>query len=228
MELLEYDAKGKLISPIGILRAKGIDVGTIVTTAGNLGSWQVLSVSKERKPYVWLTYCGAAATMEMCIKEFADAYPEPRKDGKPSAATASAANVAAILTPAAELEAAKAKALDKKTKEATKNRGVPLDEFLQDWEHYAGQKGYAIHPKWPVSRPIATKVLAASGVRGYLLSALHKAVQASDETIHHGRRITVFNKPKLEVRCVAGSPPRIYGTLECFVARRPHLRKKAV
>ena len=149
----------------------------------------------------------------MCIKEFADENPEPVNHNETAAATASVANIAAILTPAAELEAAKAKALDEKTKDATKDRGVPIDKFLKDWHHYAGQKGFAIHPKWPLSRPIATKVLASSGVRAYLLSALHRPIQASDATIHHGRRITVFSKPKLEVRCVAGTPSRIYGTL---------------
>ena len=43
--LLEYDATGKLISPIGQLWAKGIDFGTIVVTAGEPASWQVSSVS---------------------------------------------------------------------------------------------------------------------------------------------------------------------------------------
>lgn len=70
-----------------------------------------------------LTYCGAAATVEMCINEFVNQYPEPL-------ATASVADVAAILTPAAELEAARAKAPDEKTKEETEDRGVPVNEIL--------------------------------------------------------------------------------------------------
>ena len=45
LELLEYDEAGKLISPIGQLRSKGMDVGTIVTKAGEPASWQVSSVS---------------------------------------------------------------------------------------------------------------------------------------------------------------------------------------
>ena len=103
-----------LISPIGQLRAKGIDFGTIVTTADEPASWQVSPVSGGDGPLVWLTYCGAAATVKMCIKEFADEYPEPLNHNETAAATASVANIAAILTPAAELEAAKAKALDEK------------------------------------------------------------------------------------------------------------------
>ena len=68
LELLEYDEAGKLISPIGQLRSKGMYVGTIVTKSGEPASWQVSYVSGGDGPLVWLTYCGAAATVEMCIK----------------------------------------------------------------------------------------------------------------------------------------------------------------
>ena len=73
---------------------------------------------------------------------------------------------------------------------------IDWDDFDKDWHAPPKGKGYAVHPKWPGSRPCATMTFAA----------LHKSARESDLTTRNGTRVVVFQKPSLQVRIVEGVP----------------------
>ena len=83
---------------------------------------------------------------------------------------------------------------------------VSWEDFEDEWDVANKDKSYVVHPKWPGSRPCATRNGAAKGSQAYLAAALHKACLESDKTTRNGTSIAVFQKPTAEVRIVGGLP----------------------
>ena len=83
---------------------------------------------------------------------------------------------------------------------------IPWDVFFEHWNAPPKAKGYAVHLKWPGSRPVGTKAFAARSLQSYLLAALHKSGRESDITTKNGTRVVVFQKPSLQVRITGGLP----------------------
>ena len=186
LDLMEYDCDGEVTSTMAHLRFMGLDVASNVAKGGSLHLWTITSVT-DQPAGVNLKFLESRYSLETAM----DLFETETGVTKP---VSSDNGAAAALT---------------KLQQATQPETtfIPWGVFCKDWNAPPKAKIYAVHPKWPGSRPVGTKFFAAKSLQSYLYAALHKCGRESDITTKNGKRVAVFQKPSLQVRIAGGLPP---------------------